>query len=193
MRFGRQFVVCIVALGLLLTVGCKKNKPQLPAKMQAPTLAVVVPDQIPEETPPPEPPAKQQAATVEEPPKKPPAKHRPKKPTQAVTNNQASTTVAVNRPPVNPVTEAITDTAIAADVTGQQLVQQKQTTTELLDSTEKNLKGLTRNLSHDEKTMVKQIETYITQSRNATKDGDFERAYNLALKAHLLADALVKQ
>ena len=41
--------------------------------------------------------------------------------------------------------------------------------------------------------MVTQIKSYIAQSRKATSDGDFERAYNLAMKAHLLADALVKK
>ena len=85
------------------------------------------------------------------------------------------------------------DTAIAADVTSQQLFKQKQTTTELLDSTEKNLKGLNRGLNHDEEIMLTQIKSYIAQSRKATTDGDFERAYNLAMKAHLLAEALLKQ
>jgi len=200
MTCARQFAVLVVAFGLLLDPACKKNKPQLPAKMQAPTLAVEVPDQIPEETPPPEPEVAQQAATVEAPPpKKTPQKHRSsKKPvtppaTQPPAANQGNTTVAVNRPPVNPPPETVTDTAIAADVTSQQLIQQKQTTSELLDSAEKDLKGLNRNLSNDEKTMVAQIKSYITQSHKAASDGDFERAYNLAMKAHLLADALVKK
>jgi len=201
MTCARQFAVLIVVLGLLLSVACKKNKPQPTAKMQAPTLAVSVPDQIPEIAPPPEPPPAQQEATAEEPPpKKAPAKHRgsSKKPatppaTQPPAANQGNTTVAVNRPPINPATETVVDTAIAADLTSQQLTQQKQTTAELLDSTEKNLKGLNRGLSHDEETMVTQIKSYITQSRKATSDGDFERAYNLAIKAHLLADALVKK
>ena len=63
----------------------------------------------------------------------------------------------------------------------------------MLDSTEKSLKSLNHNLSHDEETMVTQIKSYVTQSRKATSDGDFERAYNLAKKAQLLADALVKK
>jgi hypothetical protein len=196
MKFGRQFAVSVVVLGLLLSAACKKKTPQLSVKAQAPTLAVSVPDQIPEVAPPPEPPAPQQEATVEEPPKKKaPPKHRgsSKKPAQALANNSSNTTVAVNHPPANPAAEVTTDTAIAADVTSQQLVRQKQTTAELLDSTEKNLKGLNRSLSHDEEAMVTQIKSYIAQSRKATSDGDFERAYNLATKAHLLADALVKQ
>jgi len=198
MKLRRQFAVFVVVLGLLLGAACKNNNKtqQLPAKMQAPTLAVSVPDEIPEIAPPPEQPAPQQEATVAEPPlKKAPPKHRgsSKKPAQSPVSNQASTTVAVNRPPANPAPEITTDIAIAADVSSQQLVQQKQTTAQLLDSTEKNLKGLNRSLNHDEKAMVNQVKSYITQSRKATSDGDFERAYNLAVKAHLLADALVKQ
>ncbi len=131
----------------------------------------------------------------EPPPKKAPPKHHgsSKKPAQPPASNPANTTVAVNRPPASPATEFTTDTAIAADVTSQQLVQQKQTTAQLLDATEKTVKGLNRSLSHDEQAMVTQINSYVVQSRKATTDGDFERAYNLAVKAHLLADALVKK
>ena len=131
----------------------------------------------------------------EPPPKKAPSKHHgsSKKPAQPPVSNQANITVAVNRPPANPAPEITPDIAIAADVSSQQLVQQKKTTTQLLESTEKNLKGLNRSLNQDEKAMVNQIKSYVTQSRKATSDGDFERAYNLAVKAHLLADALVRQ
>ena len=71
--------------------------------------------------------------------------------------------------------------------------QQKQSTTENLAAAEKNLKSVNRTLSHDEQSMVSQIKTYIDQSRKATSDNDFERASNLALKARLLSDALVKK
>ncbi len=50
MTFGRQFAVLVVALGLLLSTGCQKKKQQLTLNKQAPTLAVPVPEQIPEET-----------------------------------------------------------------------------------------------------------------------------------------------
>jgi len=194
MTFWRQFAVLIAALGLLLDVACEKKKPQLPSNLHAPTLSVAVPEEIPEIELPPEPPAQTQEATVEEPPpkKSPPKRRGSKKPAQPPAA-QATTTTAVSRPPVNSVVEPAPDTAIAAEVTTQTLNRQKQTTTELLDTTEKNLKGLNRGLSHDEENMLAQIRSYIAQSQKATKDGDFERAYNLAVKAHLLADALVKK
>jgi hypothetical protein len=196
MTLTRQLAFLLVAWALLLGSSCQKQKKaQLPPKMPAPTLTVSVPDQIPEIEEPEQPQAPQQEATAEEAaPKKAPAKHRnAKKPTQPPPANQASSTVAVNHPPANPVVEApAPDIAIAA-VSNPQVVWFKQNTTELLDTTEKDLKGLNHGLGHDEEAMLTQIKSYIAQSRSATKDGDFERAYNLALKAHLLADALIKK
>src|ERR1035437_28735 len=57
-----------------------------------------------------------------------------------------------------------------------------------LAATAKNLKSVNRKLTHAEQAMVAQIKTYIDQSRKATSDNDFERAYNLANKARLLSD-----
>jgi hypothetical protein len=199
MNLWRQFAVFLVASGLLLGLACEKKKAQLLPKMTAPTLPVEVAEQIPEEELPHQPPAQPQETAAEEPAaKKAPPKHRNgKKPVQPPPANQASSTVAVNRPPVNSVPETpaaiIPDTAIAAAVPSQQLTQQKQITSELLDTTEKDLKNLKAGLSHEEETMLTQIKSYIAQSRDATKGGDFERAYNLATKAHLLADALLKR
>jgi len=85
------------------------------------------------------------------------------------------------------------ETAIAADVSSAQLSQQKQTTAQLLDETEKTVSGLNRTLSKDDEEIVVQIRSYVAQSHSATKDGDFERAYNLATKAHLLSAALIKK
>jgi hypothetical protein len=98
--------------------------------------------------------------------------------------------VAAARPPADAATP---DTAIAPDVSSDQLTRQKQTTVQLLDLTENSLKRLaSRSLSSDEQSMVTQIKAYVLQSRKATSDGDYERAYNLAQKAHLLSDALSK-
>jgi outer membrane biosynthesis protein TonB len=193
MKAGRQFAVVAVVAGLLLSTACKKKTHPIAINRQAPTLAVPVPEEIPEEPLPAEPEAPSQEPATEQPPaKKPPAKHRPKKPAQPPATTQNNATVATNHPPANPA-EAPTDTAIAADVTSQQVVQQRQMTKELLDSTQKDLDGLNHNLSHDEEIIVTQIKSYVEQSHKATTDRDFERAYNLAVKAHLLADALVKK
>jgi ElaB/YqjD/DUF883 family membrane-anchored ribosome-binding protein len=63
----------------------------------------------------------------------------------------------------------------------------------MVDATENALKGISRQLSDDEKSMRTQVQSFLQQSRKATVDGDFERAYNLAKKAQLLADALIKK
>ncbi len=101
--------------------------------------------------------------------------------------------MAVAHPPANPA-GAPPNTALAADVSSAQLSQQKQTTAQLLEETEKTVSALNRTtLSKEDEEIVVQIRSYIVQSRSATKDGDFERAYNLANKAHLLSAALVKK
>ncbi len=115
-------------------------------------------------------------------------------PATAPASPPANNTVAVAHPPANPAPETPPpDKAIAADVSSAQLNQQKQTTAQLLETTEKTLGGLNHTLSHDEEEIVTQVRSYVAQSRKATTDGDFERAYNLATKAHLLSDALIKK
>jgi hypothetical protein len=62
-----------------------------------------------------------------------------------------------------------------------------------LQTTEKDLKAITWMPSMDQKNMMEQIKTYITQSRSANNDGDVLRASNLAQKARLLCDELLKK
>jgi outer membrane biosynthesis protein TonB len=198
MNIWRQFAASVLALSLLLSVACTKKKPQLPPQAQAPTISVPVADEISETAPPP-PPPEQEAPAAEPQKPKPPPRHR-KKPAQPSASSPENTpatstgnaTVAAAHPPPSPA-ESAPDTAIAADVSSQQVSQQKQTTAELLAATAKNLKSVNRKLNHAEQGMVAQIKTYIDQSRKATSDNDFERAYNLANKARLLSDALVKK
>jgi len=206
MNTGRQFVILLLAGLLLATVACEKRKPQIPSQAKAPVepIATPLPAEITEETPPPAPPAPPQEKPKVEEPKPQPAKHNKKRksppaPTTTVQGGEGApatsgnSTVAAARPPANPANEAPPDTAIAADVPSAELTQQKQTTAQLLEATEKTLNGLPQNLSHDQQEMVAQIRSYLAQSRKATTDGDFERAYNLATKAHLLSDALAKK
>jgi len=68
-----------------------------------------------------------------------------------------------------------------------------QSTNQLLNSTEQNLRSINRRLSNEEQNILSDIRSYVAQSRAALKDQDFERAYNLANKARLLTDGLMKQ
>ncbi|HZR28084.1 MAG TPA: hypothetical protein VFA71_04835 [Terriglobales bacterium] len=71
--------------------------------------------------------------------------------------------------------------------------RQRNATEQLLQSTDDTLKGISRPLNDDERAMIEQIRNYMAQSRAAATDGDLLRANNLAVKAHLLSDALIKR
>jgi hypothetical protein len=75
----------------------------------------------------------------------------------------------------------------------QEADQQRQHAVELLASTEENLKRLSgRTLDSRQQETVAQIHNYTGGARSALREGDTQRAHTLALKAHLLADDLVK-
>ncbi|HKD03274.1 MAG TPA: hypothetical protein VKB77_12630 [Terriglobales bacterium] len=70
---------------------------------------------------------------------------------------------------------------------------QVQSVNQLLDATESNLKQISgRTLNVTQQDTVKQIRSYMDQAHKAVDSGDADRAQNLALKAHLLSDDLVK-
>jgi hypothetical protein len=81
---------------------------------------------------------------------------------------------------------------IFADLPPATAQNQRRDTESLLQTAESNLKRVTRTLNDDEQTMVRQTRNYITQSRTAMQDGDYQRAYNLAVKAKLLSAELAK-
>jgi len=75
----------------------------------------------------------------------------------------------------------------------EQASQQRSTTKQLLESTEENLKKVAGGqLSASQQEMVNQIRQFMEQSRAAVSAGDVQRGHNLALKARLLSDELVK-
>ncbi len=69
----------------------------------------------------------------------------------------------------------------------------KLNTERSLQNTEKDLKAINFTPSLDQKSMMDQIKTYINQSRTANTEGDVLRASNLAQKARLLCDELLKK
>ncbi len=77
--------------------------------------------------------------------------------------------------------------------TAEQASQQRYTTEQLTAATEENLKKIEgRQLDANRQQMVSQIKEFMEQSKKAIADGDPERGHNLALKAQLLSDELVK-
>lgn len=212
MNFQRKFVTLALMLILLFTEACNKKKPVPPRQAQAPTtVAEALPDEIPETTetpitePPPKPepapttkskpkkPARTQTAKKVTPPASTPAATPPPPPQaqQAATNNQQQ--VAALHAPHTGGSESAPDMAVVSAIPSHEVSQKRDDTVRLVDATENALKNITRSLSDEEKAMRTQIQSYLQQSRKATADGDYERAYNLAKKAQLLTDALIKK
>ena len=191
---------------LLLIFGCHKKKPHIPPAETPPTIISQIPiEQEPEtgkgadeQNPTPQ---EQQASTP--PPAKPaPPKRQKHVPTKKADEPEkpATTEIAKNAAPTPPapprivIQEANTNNSAQGQVSaGKDDASRNQTTTQqLIDSTENNLRSLKRQLSSDEQSMVAQARDYINGSKQATKDGDFVRAHNLANKAHLLSEELIK-
>jgi hypothetical protein len=82
---------------------------------------------------------------------------------------------------------------LTGDTTAEQASHKRSSTEQLTAATEENLKkaaGLQLNASQQE--MASQIKQFMAQSKAALGAGDLERGHNLAMKAHLLSDELVK-
>ena len=196
--------VVLALCALLLFSGCKKKKPNLPPpQAQAPTITTPPVQEPPAQTttqqnPPAtdtQPTATNTPPTTKTPPKhprphNPPVAKKPpngtEKPPQEVAKNTPPPRITIqdggtNAPP-GQISPGLNDEATHNQASADQL----------LASTETNLKNIKRQLSTDEQSIVTQIRDYMAQSRQATKDGDSVRARNLALKAHLLSDELVK-
>jgi hypothetical protein len=207
----RQLVIGLLVPLLVFQVACHKQqaaaKPKVLGPKEAPTLTVTLPDEI---QPEPLPDAPPETAKVQEPPPQPKKTRAHKKgstspSTQAKSGQPTATspapppvaggdtTTASIHPPPNPA-EAAAAVAIGPDVSSPEAARDRQSTTQLLDTTEKELKGVdSKGLSSDQQAMLAQIRTYISQSRKAITDGDYERASNLAKKAQLLTDELMKK
>lgn len=197
----RTIVVGVLLASSLMLSGCKKKKPPMPPpQAQAPTItdSTGVPSAIPEVTVP-QPPPKPQPA------KPSPAVARPKKKPRVSTRSDAKKTPppATQLPAPQPPADKVVieeggkpDPApppLVADTSNDQAARQRLSTAQLISSTEYDIRAISRPLSTDEQAIVQHIRGFIEQSRQATRDGDTERAYNLAVKAHLLSDSLAKK
>jgi hypothetical protein len=75
----------------------------------------------------------------------------------------------------------------------EQASQERATAEQLAAATEENLKKIAgRTLSSGQQDMLNQIKQFMGQSKEAVAAGDLERGRNLANKAHLLSEELVK-
>lgn len=84
-------------------------------------------------------------------------------------------------------------TQLAQGMTEEQAAHQRETTNKLLATTDASLQKLSgRLLTKDEQDTVAQIKRFMQQVKTADAAGDLQRAYKLAVKAHLLSDALAR-
>ncbi len=195
--------VLLLSSGLFGLTGCWfKRKPPVPQpQAQAPTTTQT-----------PAPPQEQPPATEPQPEQKPAetaqtaeTKPKPKpKPKNHTAHKQAPPAPkpeekpqqeAVLKPPPKIIIQEGGADASSGQIstTTQGPRQSDLSTAKLLEATEANLRSLKRTLNADEQATVAQIKDYVEQSRAATKQQDLVRAHNLALKAHLLSDELVKK
>ncbi len=197
MKASRTLTVLLLA-GLVVLAGCNKKKVTTapPPAAQPPTITEPQPSRPPTEpTQPPAQPAPETTTVTA--PKPAPAK--PKASRRASRKPKESAPATAAAPAARQPSKTVIDNGGAGDggqlsvaVPPSQVVTQRSTTAQLLDSTEANLKSINRPLTNDEQSTVQQIRNFMQQSRAATAEGDTERAFHLASKAHQLSDALVK-
>lgn len=192
---------------VLLSVagGCKKKQKTVPVAAQAPTItaqAAPPPAETKAEPAPAQPtdvppPAPEPVKPKPKPKVRAPRKPAPSKPA-AEAPKPESTTVAKSTPPPRIVvqsgagTPSETAATVVPDMPHTEEAHHRLTTEQLMQSTEANLKSLKRVLTADERGILQQIQAFMTQAREAIQSQDLVRAHNLALKAHLLSDELVR-
>jgi hypothetical protein len=202
LRLKAAAIALMVFLGISL--GCQHKKPVLVVpQQQPPTAAAPQPSPTPEPAaqaadqplaPTPTPTPAEQPKTVEKTTPKHGRHATAKKPSPSVGGE-----VAKNTPPKKSVvppekTEQPTSIGqISPGPTPADATHSQASTDQLLQGAEANLNSITRQLSKDEEAMRTQIREFIKQSRTATTENDPARAHNLAVKARLLSDDLVKQ
>ena len=186
----RAVLVTVVSCGLCLIAGCSQERVRAASPADAPVAVQrpmnVAPDTNatpPETTPTPPPAVANPAAEPLEPvaiaPVKPAAPRKPGgEPVEEAGSQPSSAHPAA--PQISPQISP-----------GDQAVLERKTN-EDVSITEKNLAQTNgKQLSAAQRDLIEKIRSFISQSRDASKDGDWARAQNLAQKAHLLSNELV--
>jgi len=119
-------------------------------------------------------------------------KPKPRKPIPRRTIPVPQQPVVTEAPKVETPKPTDNSALITADVPRAAVQSQRQNTENLLRNSEGKLGHINRSLGDSEQGMMRQARNYIAQSNQALQAGDIERAYNLAVKASLLANELAK-
>ncbi len=119
------------------------------------------------------------------------ARHRKRK--SAVHASGSTTSTAPRKKVVRNGSTNDPTVQLSPGLSQQQASSQRQNTDQLLVSTEANLKKVAgRQLSASQQESADQIRQYARQANAAVAAGDVERGHNLAVKAHLLSEELVR-
>jgi outer membrane biosynthesis protein TonB len=194
--------LCALAL-LLLAPACHKRAATTTPKVLVPSIETeprTVPETatpyppgpipLPEAAPPAAPPEAAEQPTRK--PSKPAArKPAPAKP-ESPKSEPAKAEKEKREGPAAEGGESASPAQITAEVPSAAAQSKTHNTEELLHRSEAKLAGLGRSLNESEQAMAQQARSYIDQSGEAMRAGDIERAYNLAVKASLLANELSK-
>jgi hypothetical protein len=204
-RMSARVLTFAMTLGLATLAGCHKQPKPAPivppptfpqSALSLPPVQPLPPVGV---TPVPPPSSETQSKAQTRAPRprarRPAEKKNGSEPTPSAPNSNGNPAVARTTPPPRITTpSSLPDAAgtISPTMPHSDEVHHRLTTAQLIQSTEDNLKNLNRTLSDDDKAVVEQIKNYLAQSRTATSENDLIRAHNLALKAHLLSDELVR-
>jgi hypothetical protein len=162
-----------------------------PTAEAKPTPAPVEPTPA-EAAPPPPPPDTKPATTVHH------RKTKPSPATPATPDNASSTTTAPGQtasatPPAG-TPAAPTESAIGQLSAGDESSSgaTKSEAVDLISTTERRLKAITRPLTPAEQQTAEKVRTFLEQARQALHSQDIAAAHTLAIKANLLLDELQK-
>ena len=201
LRLNAAAIALMLLLGISL--GCQHKKPIPVMPQQPPATAAPQPSPTPEPAaqaaeqpivPAPEPTPAEQPKTAEKAKPNHGRHGAAKKPSTSAGGEAAKNTAP--KKTVVPADKIDSSTAmgqISPGPTPSDATHSQTPTDQLLQGAEANLNSITRQLSKDEEAMRTQIQEFIAQSRKATRENDPARAHNLAVKARLLSDDLVKQ
>jgi hypothetical protein len=185
----------------------QRSSAQEPAKPEPPSQASPAQDQSQPPSQPPQEPAQTQENPQAPSAGAPPANATPEKkpaPGQGSKSPAPHKATKKKRPAPSPaqehkrkvVSHGSTNeplTQLSPQITDEQAAHQRAVTDQLLASTDASLQRLSgRTLSKDQQDTVAQVRKFMEQVKAAQAAGDLQRAYKLAVKAHLLADALEK-
>jgi len=113
-------------------------------------------------------------------------------PTDAATSSASQTPCPAPKKVIRNGGSSEPSIQLSGGTAGEQAMQQRSTE-QLAAATEENLKQIAgRQLTASQEDMLTQIKQFMDQSKSAIAAGDSERGHNLAEKAHLLSEDLVK-